>query len=75
MAPGFEYKVDKSYEYYLDNWYTQMDLVCANMVTINFMMSARYIAFGIAGLIFFSLPDRCGRKWTLAITSAVLIVA
>ena len=71
----FEYRVDTSYEYYIDNWYVQMDLVCANMVTINFMVSARYIAFGIAGLTMFALPDRFGRKWVLAITSLVMVLA
>ena len=72
---GFEYRVDESYDYYLDNWYTQMDLVCANMVGINFMLSARYIVYGIAGFLLFSLPDKYGRKWTLVICAAVMIVA
>ena len=72
---GFEYRVDKSYDYYLENWYSEMDLVCANMVAINFMVSARYIAYGVAGLFLFAMPDKYGRKWTIAITSAIMIVA
>lgn len=52
-----------------------MDLVCESMFKINFMVSARFIAYGIAGMILFSAPDRYGRKWTLAISSAVIILA
>ena len=52
-----------------------MDLVCANMLSINFMVSARFIAYGITGLLVFSVPDRFGRKWTLAITNFIMVVA
>ena len=70
-----DYRVDQSYEYYLNNWYAQMNLVCTSMVPMNFMMSARYIAYGISGFILFSIPDNYGRKWTTAITGAVMIFA
>ena len=59
----------------MENWYTQMDLVCANMVAINFMVSARYIAYGIAGLTLFAMPDRFGRKWVIVITSTIMVLA
>lgn len=72
---NFEYRVDTSYEYYIDNWYAEMDLVCANMVAINFMVSARYIAYGVAGLFLFAVPDHYGRKWTIAVTSLIMIFA
>lgn len=26
----FSYKVDTSYDYYLENWYTEMDLMCTS---------------------------------------------
>ena len=57
-----EYRVDTSYEYYLDNWFVQMDLVCSNKVQTNAMISALYVAFGVAGVLFFSTPDRFGRR-------------
>ena len=35
-----DYRVDTSYEYYLNNWYVQMDLVCVNKLRTNSMISA-----------------------------------
>ena len=43
-----QYQVDTTYEYYLDNWYVQMDLVCTNKMSINSIISAKYIVYGIA---------------------------
>ena len=42
-----------------------MDLVCANKVKTNFMISAHYIAFGVSGMLLFALPDLVGRKKTM----------
>ena len=42
-----------------------MDLVCANKVRTNFMISAHYIAQGVSGLLLFALPDLLGRKKTM----------
>ncbi len=39
-----------------------MDLVCVNKVQTNSMISALYVAYGVAGLLFFSTPDRFGRR-------------
>ena len=52
-----------------------MNLVCADMVAINFMISARYIAYGITGILIFKVPNLFGRKWTIAITSLFIIIA
>ena len=70
-----EYRVDTSYEYYLNNWYVQMDLVCTSKVLINSMISLHYIAFGVAGLLLFSMPDRLGRKPTMLINFGLHLVA
>jgi len=72
---NFEYRVDTSYEYYINNWYVEMDLVCAKMSPIMFMVSARYIAYGVAGIFLFSVPDKYGRKWTFAINSLIMLFA
>jgi len=75
MATSLEYQVDTSYEYYLNNWYVQMDLVCANKVKTNSMISIHYIFYGIAGLLMFSMPDRIGRKPTMILTFSLHVAA
>ena len=47
--------------YYLENWYTEMDLMCMSAGTIGLMITAYYIGFAIGGLCF-TLPDNYGRK-------------
>ena len=44
-----------------------MDLVCESPVRTNLMVTARYIAYGSAGLLFFPLPDKFGRRKILLI--------
>ena len=60
-----EYEVDTSYVYYLNNWYVQMNLVCADKVKTNSMISMHYIVYGIAGLLMYTMADRSGRKTTM----------
>ena len=55
------YEVDKSYQYYLNNWYLEMDLLCMTPATIGLMISAYYIGFAIGGL-FCAWPDKYGRR-------------
>ena len=72
---AIEYRVDTSYEYYLNNWYVQMDLVCANTAATNSMISAKYVMYGVAGLLFFAMPDRFGRKSTMMFWMTVHLAA
>ena len=67
--------MDESYRYYLNNWYVQMDLVCASKVQTNSMISAKYVAYGIAGLLLFAMPDRYGRKFTMVLNFALHLAA
>ena len=39
-----------------------MDLVCADKVKTNSMLSVHYIVYGIAGLLMYTMADRSGRK-------------
>ena len=57
----FEYQVDKSYEYYLNNWYVEMDLMCESPTAISFMYMQYFIG-AMAGGLLSALPDRIGRK-------------
>ena len=52
-----------------------MDLVCANPVSTNSMISAQYVAYGLAGLLLFAMPDKLGRRLTMLINYAVHLFA
>ena len=65
LGTDLEFRVDNSYEYHLQNWYLEMDLLCQSKVKTSFLVSARYIACGVAGFFFFALPERYGRKKTM----------
>ena len=70
-----EYRVDESYDYYLNNWYVQMDLVCASKIRTNSMISFMYVAFGVAGILLFAMPDRYGRKFSMVLNYAIHLAA
>ena len=57
------YEVDKSQQYYLNNWYLQMDLMCMTPARIGIMISAYYVGFACGG-VFCTFPDRYGRKFS-----------
>ena len=71
----FEYRVNIDADYYLNNWFVEMDLMCESKVRTNIMVSARYIAFGIAGALLFAVPDRWGRKKSLLLAATVNTMA
>jgi MFS family permease len=73
-APGFEYKVDTSYQYYLDNWVEAMDLTCTNPVLIGFMMSVYFIGTGISLPLFSWFPDKFGRRLTVIFFLGIMLV-
>lgn len=39
-----------------------MDLMCTSRSTINWIVTVHYITFGVAGLLFWSVPDKIGNK-------------
>ena len=57
----FTYKVDTSYEYYMNNWYVEMDLMCTPLTQIS-LMYMWYFVGTISGGVLAVLPDRIGRK-------------
>ena len=56
---------------YLNNWFVEMDLMCESKTRTNLMISARYIAFGLAGALLYSVPDSWGRRKSLILSAAV----
>ena len=61
-----DYQVDTSYQYYMMNWFTEMDLVCMTPAAIGMMVTAYFVGFACGGL-FFAFPDKYGRKKSLMI--------
>ena len=55
------YIVDESYEYFIKNWYTEMDLLCTAVPTIGLMLTTYFIGFALGGFAY-TFPDRYGRK-------------
>ena len=68
------YKADTRYDYYLDNWYLEMDLMCKTSQAIGFMVVAYSIGYG-AGVVFYTLPDCLGRKKAMIFASFLTIVS
>ena len=58
------YEVDTSYQYYLNNWYLEMDLLCMSSARIGFLITAYYIGFAVGGF-FCTWPDKYGRKFSV----------
>ena len=52
-----------------------MDLVCANKAKTNSMLIPYYVASGVAGFLFFAMPDRYGRKLTMNVNLGVQVFA
>ena len=55
------YKVDESYEYFMKNWYTEMDLMCVAEAKIGIMFTWYFIGTMVGGVLA-AFPDRIGRK-------------
>lgn len=68
------WKVDTSFKYYIDNWYLEMDLKCMQAATIGLMVTAFFLGFAINGL-FFTIPDKYGRKWTIFFAMVLSCIA
>ena len=64
LNPNFYYKVDQSYQYYVENWYTELDFACQPASAISFMF-IWYFVGTLSSTIFSAMPDKYGRKKTV----------
>ena len=62
------------YDYYLNNWYIEMDLMCTPIANISFMYSMFFIGT-ISGALLVVIPDRIGRKKSVIYGMIVSIIA
>ena len=60
-------------EYYLNNWFIQMDATCATAEELNFIISAGFLGF-VLGAFLFPVPDQIGRKKTMTLIVLPYIV-
>lgn len=51
-----------------------MNLMCISRSRITLMVTAYVIAFGVAGILLFRLPDKWGRYKTQAIFGTIHVV-
>ena len=62
---GFiQYRLDPTYEFNLENWYSQMDMMCTPESTINLLVSMYFLMLAVGGILFFPVTDRIGRRKT-----------
>jgi len=57
------------------NWQQEMGLLCVQRTTINYIVTAYFVAYGFAGLVLFPLPDKWGCKNTMAIFGTMHVIA
>ena len=65
------YKIDWDDQYSLNNWMTQLDLVCAQPYVIGLMGVISFVSFSIGSLLFTNIIDRAGRKYVVLVASLV----
>ena len=70
----FVYRVDESYKYYFNNWFTEMNLVCIPKSKIGLMITVYYIAFAAGGAMF-TLPETIGRKKSVMFSAFMSLIA
>ena len=70
----FSYKQDTSYEYYLTNWYTDMDLMCTPVTQISLMYSLFFFGRLSCGILA-PIPDKIGRKKSVMLSFGLSLLA
>ena len=68
------YKVDESYEYYLNNWMVEMDLVCTNKTVVGFMITFFFIGIILNSFIT-HIPDVYGRRLSVIYGTGIAVLA
>ena len=67
------YKVDTSYQYYFNNWFLEMDLLCVSPAIIGLMITAYYAGFVLGG-VFYRAPEVLGRKKSVMISMGCSLI-
>ena len=70
--PNFEYQLDRSYAFTLENWFTQLNWICTPTYSIDLIATLFFIGLGAGAFLISWLPEKIGRKPTLLLTGAIL---
>ncbi len=68
---GFSFIEDTLHEDYVYNWQQEMNLMCEDRNTINYIVTAYFICYGIAGFILFPLPDKWGCRKIMMVFGSI----
>lgn len=52
-----------------------MDLLCVSRSNINWIVTVHYLAFGLAGLLFWAVPDKIGNRKTFMIFGTAHLIS
>jgi MFS family permease len=52
-----------------------MGLECTSPNTVSIIVQAYFLMYGVAGLLFFPLPDRWGRQKTMVVFGSLSILS
>jgi MFS family permease len=74
-ANDFDYRIDKTYEYYLENWFTQMDWLCQPKNKLALLGTVYFIACFFGGIILAPVPDLIGRKASFILFGLIHAIA
>ncbi len=73
--PGFEFVDNIDAPEYTQNWIQELELMCTDRTTINYIIQAYTVFYTVAGLLLFTQPDRLGPKKTMMIFGSIHIGA
>jgi MFS family permease len=66
-----EYKIDWNSSLSLNNWMTQLDLICDEPYRIAFIGAISFFSFSLGSILFTAHVDKLGRKQVLVVSSAI----
>jgi len=60
---------------YVDNWIQEMGMMCYDRAIINWIVVVYYLAYGVAGLLFWRVPDLYGFRQTLLVFGTTHLIS
>lgn len=65
------FKIDWKNQFSLNNWMTQLDLICEQPYKIGLMGVISFISFSVGSILFTNIIDWAGRKYVVLISSLI----
>ena len=58
---SIQYKLDPTYDLYLENWQAIPDFMCGSMSRTNLLVVVYGASYALGGILFYHIPDQVGR--------------